>query len=113
MVGGVPVAQEPLAAHPIVACADVIEAALKDVADVDPAFMRTSEKADALRRLDRLESQLAALRMRVMANAGEVAEATADHSVATWLAAETRTDPRARYGDLALARALDRRWARL
>lgn len=106
-------AQQPLAPHPILACADAIEAALKDVADVDPAFMRTSEKAKALRRLDRLESQLAGLRMRVMANAGEVAETTADHSVATWLAVETRTDPRARFGDLALARGLDRRWLRL
>ena len=105
--------QQPLAAHPILACADAIEAALKDVADVDPAFMRTGEKAEALRRLDRLESQLAGLRMRVMANAGEVAETTADHSVATWLAVETRTDPRARFGDLALARGLDRRWLRL
>jgi hypothetical protein len=75
--------------------------------------MRSEEKAEALRRLDRLESRLTALRLRVMANADEVAEATADHSVATWLATETRTDPRDRAGELALARALERRWARL
>jgi hypothetical protein len=95
------------------ACADAVEAALKDVAGVDPGFMRTGEKAEALRRLDRLESRLAGLRMRVMATAGEVAEATADHSVATWLAAETRTDPRERPGELGLARGLERRWTRL
>lgn len=99
--------------HPLLACADAIETALKDVAGVDPTFMRSSEKAEALRRLDRLESQLTGLRMRVMASADELADQTADHSVATWLAAETRTDPRQRYGDLALARGLDRRWTRL
>jgi hypothetical protein len=99
--------------HPVLACADAVEAALKDVAGVDPGFMRTGEKAEALRRLDRLESQLAALRMRVMATAEEVAETTADHSVATWLAAESRTDPRDRAGELGLARSLERRWTRL
>jgi Domain of unknown function (DUF222) len=105
--------QQPLAAHPILSCARLIEAALKDVAGVDPGFMATGEKAEALRRLDRLESQLTGLRMRVMVCAGEVAEATADHSVATWLAAETRTDPRDRAGELGLARSLERRWTRL
>jgi hypothetical protein len=95
------------------ACADTIEAALKDVAGVDPTFMRTAEKAEVLRRLDRLESRLTGLRMRVLANADEVAEATADHTVATWLAAETHTDPRERAAELALARSLERRWTRL
>src|SRR4051794_9456234 len=105
--------QQPQAAHPVLACADSIEAALKDVAGVDPTFMRTGEKAEALRRLDRLESRLRALRLRVMATADDVAETTADHSVATWLAAESHTDPRDRAGELALARSLDRRWGRL
>jgi len=107
------VGQQPIAGHPVLACADAIEAALKDVAGVDPTFMRTDEKAEALRRLDRLESRLAGLRLRVMARADEVAETTADHSVATWLAAESRTDPRDRAGELALARSLDGRWVRL
>jgi uncharacterized protein DUF222 len=99
--------------HPLLVCADAIEAALKDAAGVDPAFMGTGDKAEVLRRLDRLGDQVAALRMRVMANADDVAESTADPSVATWLAAETHTDPRDRSGELALARALDRRWTRL
>lgn len=103
----------PIAMHPILGCADVVEAALKDVAGLDPGFMRTSEKAEALRRLSRLEGQLAGLRMRVMATAGEVAEESADRSVATWLAAETRTEVRDRHGELVLARGLERRWTRL
>jgi hypothetical protein len=80
---------------------------------VDPVFMRTGEKAEALRRLSRLGDQVTALRYRVMAAAGEVAEATADRSVATWLAGQTRTDVRAQCGDLALARGLERRWTRV
>jgi hypothetical protein len=106
-------AQQPGNVHPLLGCADAIEAALKDVAGVDPTFLRTVEKAEVLRRLDRLESRLTGLRMRVMANAEDVAEATADHSVATWLAAETHTDPRERAGELALARSLERRRTRL
>jgi hypothetical protein len=99
--------------HPLVACADAVEAALTDVATVDPGYLPTSVKAEVLRRLDRLETRLAAVRLRVMAGAEDVAESTADHSVATWLAVQTRTDPRERAGELALARALDRSWVRL
>jgi hypothetical protein len=104
---------EPLAPHPLVACADSVEAALKDVSGVDPAFLQTKDKADVLVRLHALEGRLAALRLRVMAAAADLADATADHSVATWLAVETRTDPRTQAGDLALGRALERRWNRL
>jgi len=104
---------QPTRPHPVLACADAIEQALKDVSGVDPDFMAAEDKATALCRLDRLADQVTALRLRVMAGAGEVAEATADHSVATWLAAETHTDPRDRAGELALARSLARRWTRL
>jgi hypothetical protein len=99
--------------HPVLACLDAVEAALKDVAGVDPAFMGADDKAEALRRLVPLESQVTGLRLRVMAGAGELAERTADHSVATWLAAESRTDVRAQMADLKLAQALERRWVRL
>jgi hypothetical protein len=54
-----------------------------------------------------VEGRLTGLRLRVLAAADELADATADHSVATWLAAESHTDPRAQAGDLALARALE------
>lgn len=36
--------------HPVVAAAAALEAALKDVADVNPAFMATREKKSALLR---------------------------------------------------------------
>src|SRR5262245_19044126 len=102
---------EPMGVHPFVRCADAIEEALKEVAGVDPSFLQTEDKADVLRRLHALEGRLTGLRLRVMATADELADATADHSVATWQAAETRTDPRTQAVDLALARALERRSA--
>jgi hypothetical protein len=113
-MGEMPVdSQQLLGVHPILSCAETIEAALRDVAGGDPGFMRTGEKAEALQRLDRLGDRVTALRLRVMAEAGEVAEATADHSVATWLAAETRTDPRGRCREWGLPRSLTGRWTRL
>src|SRR3954470_11143153 len=99
--------------HPIVAWADGIEQALKDVIGLDPGSLSLEDKAETLRRLTRVADRVVALRLSVMASAGEAAEGTADHSVATWLASETRTDPRTQSGDLALARDIDRRWMQL
>jgi hypothetical protein len=65
-------------AHPLVACADAVEAALKDVAGVDPAFLRARDKAEVLVRLHTLEGRLTGLRLRVMAAAEELADTTAD-----------------------------------
>lgn len=104
---------EANARHPLLSCADVVEAALKDVAGVDPAFLTTDDKADCCGDSRRWRPDSRGLRLRVMAASGELADATADHSVATWLAVETRTDPRTQAGDLALARSLERRWPRL
>src|SRR4051812_49922993 len=93
--------------HPIVACADAIEQALKDVVGVDPAFLSLEDKAETLRRLTPVADRGVALRLSVMASAGEVAESTADHSVATGVASETPARPRMPSGDLALAREPD------
>ena len=57
----------------MLACADVIEDALKDVAGVEPAFMATADKAEALVRLTRLAEQVEALRLRVLAASDDVA----------------------------------------
>lgn len=48
---------EANARHPLLSCADAVEAALKDVAGVDPAFLTTDDKADLLRRLQALEAR--------------------------------------------------------
>ena len=94
--------------HPIVACATDIRASLKGVASVNPTFMSTEDKAAALGELVRAEAQLVELRLRVLADAGDLAVATAARDAAGWLAKETRTRFADARADLALATALDR-----
>ena len=59
--------------HPVLACADTIGTALKETADVQVTFMEPAEKRAALLALTRLEAQLSALKLRVMAVSDDVA----------------------------------------
>ncbi|HEY3014859.1 MAG TPA: DUF222 domain-containing protein, partial [Nocardioides sp.] len=92
--------------HPVLACVDAVRSALKDTAGVDPVFMTTPEKAEALLGLTRLADQVAALRLQVEAVADDVAETDASRDVAAWLAHHTRSDPAPARADLRLAHAL-------
>lgn len=96
--------------HPVLGCAETIDAALKDVADVDPTFMRTAEKQTALTTLTELADRVAELRLRVLASAGDVAEETGARDTAAWLAHASRLDRPATRRTARLADALDRRW---
>lgn len=87
---------------------DVIEAELKSLTDVSPVFMSTSEKAEALRRATEVETRAAELRLRLMASSNDVAQDAGCHTVATWLAHETRVRRTDASADLKLAVALDR-----
>ena len=94
--------------HPIITCAADITAALKGVASVNPTFMSTDDKAAALVGLVRAEAQLAELRLRVLADAGDLAEQAAARDAAGWLAHTTRTRFAEARADLRLATALER-----
>ncbi len=94
--------------HPILAAASDIRAVLKGVAGANPTFMSTIEKAEALRELVAAEAQLVELRLRVLADAGELADATGAKDAAGWLAHQTRTRFADARADLALATVLDR-----
>lgn len=96
--------------HPILEATCAVDTALKSVASVNPTFMTTSEKAQALVELAALEGRLAELRLRVMASAGDVAETTAARDPAEWLAHETRSRYEDARADHRLALALDRRF---
>jgi hypothetical protein len=99
---------QPSVTHPIVAAATDVRASLKAVADANPTFMNVDDKAVALRELVAAESQLAELRLRIMGDAGDLAEQTAAKDAAGWLAQHTRTRFADARADLALATALDR-----
>ena len=68
--------------HPVLACAETIGTALKETADVQVTFMDPAEKRAALLELTRLEAQLSALKLRVMAVSDDVALAEGARDVA-------------------------------
>ncbi|MCY4726862.1 DUF222 domain-containing protein [Nocardioides sp. STR2] len=94
--------------HPIVAAACDVRASLKVVAGANPTFMSTGEKAAALRELVAAEAQLVELRLRILADAGDLAADTAAKDAAGWLAQHTRMSYADARADLRLASALDR-----
>ncbi len=98
------------AVHPVLACADAIEGALKEAADVQVVFMDPADKRTALLRLTRLDARLTALRLRLMAASDDVALAEGARDVAALVAHHSRGDYGTNRRDLALAEALDRRW---
>jgi hypothetical protein len=64
----------------------------------------------ALRELVRAEAMLAELQLRILPDAGDVAERAAARDIAEWLAAQTHTRHEDARADLSLAVSLDRRW---
>ena len=94
--------------HPILAAASDVRSMLKAVADANPTFMATEEKATALCELVAAEAQLAELRLRILADAGDLAADTAAKDAAGWLAHQTRTRYADARADLRLAEALGR-----
>ena len=94
--------------HPIIAAASDVRALLKSVRAANPTFMTTQDKAVALHELVAAEAQLAELRLRVLADAGDLAAGTAAKDAAGWLAQHTRTSYADARADLRLADALDR-----
>ncbi|GAA1449695.1 hypothetical protein GCM10009641_80530 [Mycobacterium cookii] len=97
-----------LVGHPILAAVSDIRSVLKGVAGVNPTFMSTSDKAAALRELVAAEAQLVELRLRVLADAGDLADATGAKDTAGWLAHQTRTRFSDARADMGLATVLDR-----
>ncbi|RYC11433.1 HNH endonuclease signature motif containing protein [Nocardioides zhouii] len=95
-----------VATHPIVAAVSDVRSSLKSVSGVNPTFMSTADKAVALIDLIRAESQLAELRLRILADAGDLAHETAAKDAAGWLAQVTRTRFADARADLGLASAL-------
>lgn len=99
--------------HPVLLCGDSVEAAIKETTHVELTFMRPEDKQAALVQLIRVETQLAALRMRLMAVSDDLALEQGARDVAALVTHHTRTDEGANRRDLALAESLDRRWHRV
>ncbi|WP_166140362.1 HNH endonuclease signature motif containing protein [Nocardioides ochotonae] len=96
-------------AHPIRLAAREIEVALKSVADVNPAFMTTPDKAAALVELAAVEARVAELRLRVTADAGDVADESGARDAGAWAAVATHRRRGDCAAELRLALALEDR----
>ena len=66
--------------HPLLACFEAIDVLLDEVASVDPIYLRTSDKKAVLTLGARVEARMAALKMRVLATADDIAIETGDRS---------------------------------
>src|SRR5215218_789749 len=67
-----------------------LDAAMDTVLEVNPVFLTTAERAQALRHLSRHLARVEAARMRILAASDDIAVETGDRSTAHWLARETR-----------------------
>jgi len=98
----------PVPPHPVLGCLAEMERALDEIAGAQPVYLSTTEKAEALQRLSVLEARVTALRLRVIAAAGDVAQEAATRDVAAWFSHHTMTEPEVARADERLARSLDR-----
>ena len=103
----------PPGSHPVLRCLDALESALKDVADVEPAFMSTADKRAALVAQARVEAQLKELGLRVLAAADDVAVDEGARDAAAWVDHHNRVDRATARRDQRLAEALEQRWRRV
>jgi hypothetical protein len=90
-----------------------VAGAVAEVAGSYPELMSTTEKAQALLDVVQLESRVAALRLRLLACADDVADEAGARDAGAWLAHEARLDPGPARRDGQLATALEERWHRL
>ena len=95
--------------HPVLRFAHQLTARLEQVATSPVWSMSQAEQRDALRELARAEAQLAALKLRVLAEAERsgAGQERAAASAADWVAIETRQTRISARSDLKLATALD------
>jgi len=69
-----------------------IESALQELLATDPAYWRTDQKKDLLERLEKLQAQQAALKLRALASAGDIAEETGAKDASGWMRTELLVD---------------------
>ncbi len=99
--------------HPILGAVTDARSSLTDVRDVQPVYMTPADKTAALVELGRAAAAIEELRLRVLATAGDVADAAGARDVGSWAAHLTHADPTTARADARLAEALDRRWTRV
>ncbi|MFJ9391038.1 DUF222 domain-containing protein [Nocardioides sp. NPDC101246] len=77
---------------PIDAALTAIESSLHDLLTSDPAYWRTGQKKDLLERLEKIHAQQAAVKLRVLATAGDIAEETGAKDASGWMRTDLLVD---------------------
>ncbi|GGU18584.1 HNH endonuclease signature motif containing protein [Nocardioides albus] len=83
-----------------------IESSLDTLLTRDPAYWRTSQKKTALERIERLQAKQAALKLRILAAAGDIAEETGAKDVSGWMLTELLVDKKTGRAEVKLATAV-------
>jgi hypothetical protein len=94
-------------------CEQAIAAALDQVAGVEFCYLSPAEKAAGIVALQRLETRIAAARLRMLAVADDLAEQAGARDVGSWFQRAARVDRGPARRAMRLARSLDRRWSAL
>ncbi|MFE7228968.1 DUF222 domain-containing protein [Nocardioides sp. NPDC057577] len=77
---------------PIDAELAAIESSLDKLLTSDPAYWRTGQKKERLAQLEKIHAKQAALKLRVLASAGDIAEETGAKDASGWLRTELLVD---------------------
>ncbi|SDL30058.1 protein of unknown function, partial [Nocardioides sp. YR527] len=88
---------------PIDAALTAIESSLQDLLTSDPVYWRTGQKKDLLARLEKIHAQQAAVKLRVLATAGDITEETGAKDVSGWMRTELLVDKAAARSQIKLA----------
>jgi hypothetical protein len=83
-----------------------IETALQELLATNPVYWRTGQKKDLLERLEKLQAQQAALKLRVLATAGDIAEETGAKDASGWMRTELLVDKTVGRAQVKLAAAV-------
>ncbi|WP_169799248.1 HNH endonuclease signature motif containing protein [Nocardioides jensenii] len=85
-------------------------AAIDELAGFEPLYVPMPQKRELLRGLVAAEARLAAVRLAVLATAGDVADDAGAKDPASWLSHDQNLDKREARADQALAKLLAERW---
>jgi hypothetical protein len=93
---------------PIDAALTAIETSLHDLLSSDPLYWRTGQKKDLLERLEKLQAQQAALKLRVLAAAGDIADETGAKDASGWMRTELLVDKAVARSQIKLATSVEK-----
>ena len=88
---------------PISTAPAAIDSSFDELLASDPAYWRTDQKKIVLAWLEKAEARQSALKLRVLASSGDIAEETGDKDASSWMRAELLVDKASARSQIKLA----------